>query len=298
MNKSIIVSAGGLGNQLFQYAFFLNKKKHNPHVILYFFVPKKETAHNAYELGKLFGILPGDYSLGANIVRKLLIFRDKKGFRLICRILLAVMNWPFKVIQEQDMCVYREEYLKPAKGRCLYFGYWQSYRYLEPIEEELRAIYRFEYFRLSDKSRKLLSKLRSEESVAIHIRRGDFLSEENKNKYGNLSETDYYTQAIARMKERLSNPCFYVFSDDQEWAKNNLALEQVVYVDWNKGRSSWEDMCLMSECKHNIIANSTFSWWGAWLNKHKQKIVIAPDNYLKDASTPDIYPPDWLIINT
>jgi hypothetical protein len=95
------------------------------------------------------------------------------------------------------------------------------------------------------------------------------------------------------MESKVENPHFFVFSNDLVWVKENIFIKNVTYVDCNAGKNSWKDMYLMSLCQHNIIANSTFSWWGAWLNKNKNKIVISPKRFLNSDTTTDVYPDAW-----
>lgn len=124
---------------------------------------------------------------------------------------------------------------------------------------------------LTDKSKEISLQMQNEPSVSLHIRRGDFITENYK-----VLNLSYYDNAIQYIKERLKNPHFYVFSDDISWAKENLKTdEKVTFVDWTT--SAEEDLHLMTKTKHNIIANSSFSWWGAFLNKNKEKIVIIPE---------------------
>lgn len=96
------------------------------------------------------------------------------------------------------------------------------------------------------------------------------------------------------MKKYESTPSFYVFSDDIEWVKQNLSLPNAHYIDWNQGNDSWQDMMLMSHCRNHIICNSTFSWWGAWLNPRKNKTVIVPSRWFMKEETPYIYPVSWI----
>ena len=109
--------------------------------------------------------------------------------------------------------------------------------------------------------------------MSLHIRRGDYLNIKGKDISLSL---DYHKGAIAYIMEHVQDPIFFIFSDDPLWVRDNLKVENATYVDWNSGKDSWQDMCLMSCCKHNIIANSSFSWWGAWLNANSEKIVISP----------------------
>ena len=98
------------------------------------------------------------------------------------------------------------------------------------------------------------------------------------------------------IKKRIDTPHFYIFSNDSLWVKENLKLDNMTIVDWNSGKDSYKDMLLMSKCKHNIIANSSFSWWGAWLNNNSNKIVISPDKWFNDIEAPDVICDEWVKI--
>ena len=133
-----------------------------------------------------------------------------------------------------------------------------------------------------------------DQAVSIHIRRGDYLLPRHWANTGSVCQLPYYKNAIAEMENRITGPSYYVFSDDISWVKENIPLKKAVYVTWNKGEDSWQDMMLMSHCRHHIICNSTFSWWGAWLNPRKEKIVIAPCRWFQHKETPDMYPKEWI----
>ncbi len=130
--------------------------------------------------------------------------------------------------------------------------------------------------------------------MSIHIRRGDFLNNERHN----TDKNSYYKEAIELIENKVENPVFFVFSDDMDWVKTNLnAKHETNFIDFNDALTNFEDMKLMSACKHNIIANSSFSWWAAWLNRNENKIVIAPKKWLNDDSnTNDIIPETWIKI--
>lgn len=130
-------------------------------------------------------------------------------------------------------------------------------------------------------------------AVSLHIRRGDYLEPKHWENTGSVCQLPYYQNAIAAIRKQLDNPVFYVFSDDLAWVKENLPLDNAVYIDWNKGDDSWQDMMLMSHCRRHIICNSTFSWWGAWLDPHKDKTVIVPERWFRHTETPYIYPEGW-----
>ena len=131
-------------------------------------------------------------------------------------------------------------------------------------------------------------------SVSIHVRRGDYLNGYYFETLGKICDIDYYKRAIALINKEVNDPYFYIFSDDPGYVAENLKIENATYVDFNRGRDSWQDMYLMSQCKHNIIANSTFSWWGAWLNTNLNKIVIAPNRWFANMDNDEIVLPEWI----
>lgn len=174
-------------------------------------------------------------------------------------------------------------------------GYWQTERYIKSIENILKRDMIFSYG--EEKLEAWRNRLfNDDKTVAIHIRRGDYLN--NKEMFENLSESQYYKKAIELMNKRIQKPHLIFFSDDISWVKKNYKYEDAIYMDGSMfdHYEAWYDMCLMSHCAHNIIANSSFSWWGAWLNSRKDKIVIAPGKWLKGRKTPDIWCEDWIIL--
>lgn len=183
--------------------------------------------------------------------------------------------------------------------RILYLvGYWQAHRLADEIADELRAEFSFRE-PAQGKNLEILNKIRQcKNPISLHVRRGDYtLAAE-----GNIAlPMDYYSRAIATCKERLGDPVFFVFSDDIAFTKEHLPRDiEAVFVDHNDDASSHEDLRLMSSCHHHIIANSTFSWWGAWLNPRTEKLVYAPKHWhLKPVSYyPDLLPPDWILADT
>ena len=130
-------------------------------------------------------------------------------------------------------------------------------------------------------------------SVSIHVRRGDYLSETNQKIYGRICTLDYYKKAIRYFEEKYEDVTFFVFSNDLEWAKENLEMKKSCFVDCNTEETAIYDMYLMSECRDNIIANSSFSWWGAWMNSHEEKEVIAPSKWLNTVEVRDIWCEGW-----
>ena len=156
-------------------------------------------------------------------------------------------------------------------------GYWQHYKYFEKMQPEI-----FEELTLKEaldiKAAAWLSAIKKDKSsVAVHIRRGDYVTDSGANYLMGVLPIEYYQKAISYIKQKVSNPAFYFFSDDLEWVKKNIQTDApAFYVD---GNADYVDLDLMRQCSHQIIANSTFSWWGAFLNRNADKIIIAPEKW-------------------
>jgi hypothetical protein len=156
----------------------------------------------------------------------------------------------------------------------------------------------FVFKNIDQRNRLIATEMQGLNAVSIHIRRGDYVKNEL---YNGACTLDYYRKAIDAISMRINDARFYLFSDDEQWAQDFLKILsiQAVVIHWNKKADSYRDMYLMSQCKHHIIANSTFSWWGAWLNKNPQKTVIAPAIWFSDAprdADKDIIPDKWIRI--
>lgn len=177
-------------------------------------------------------------------------------------------------------------------------GYWQSEKYFLEIEDRLRKDFIFPQ-PFSKKNAEIARKIEQVTAVSLHIRRGDYLSNANSTAIHGLCSLGYYQAAIQYIVAHVNSPCFFVFSDDIVWAKENLKLPfPCQFIDHNEGVESYNDMRLMSLCQHHIIANSSFSWWGAWLNSNVEKMVIAPKHWfvseVMQAQAVDIYPEKWI----
>ena len=158
-------------------------------------------------------------------------------------------------------------------------GYWACEKYYADILDALRAETAFPRSgnaQLQRRNEETMREMEEEESVSLHIRRGDYLDDANRGLFGGICTDAYYERALAYVRERFPRARFFVFSDDMLYARERFGGEEYRIVDWNRGRDSFYDMMLMSRCKHNICANSTFSFWGARLNPHRDKIMIRP----------------------
>lgn len=287
---------GGLGNQLFQYALgrvLANKLKTVLKLdISWFELENSLTARN-YELSFLNiqeNFASADEIEFCKLQKRNYMFGPLRKF----------LNKPKYYVgnyREKELFVYDEEVL----NQCIntYFdGYWQSYKYTDKIREILLSEFSLKKS-FDDKNKNTLKKMNSVNSVSVHIRRGDYVNNEQVNKVHGVCSLDYYNNAIEIIAKKVDNPFFFVFSDDIEWVKNNLKTEHsLILVDYNDSNSGYLDMMLMKNCKHSIIANSSFSWWGAWLNEDPQKIVISPTKWFNDyRNVEDLIPENWIKIN-
>lgn len=185
--------------------------------------------------------------------------------------------------------------IKDVPYDCYIAGYWQSEKYFSKFSPWIRDDFSF-IQPLNIKNSELVDQITHVNAVSLHVRRGDYVNSQMTSKvYENLSST-YYDAAIRHIVERISNPFFFIFSDDINWVRKNLKINfPCVYIDNNHGTESYIDMRLMSLCKFNIIANSSFSWWGAWLNKSREKIVVAPKCWFANGTnTQDLIPQNWI----
>lgn len=274
----IIVFNGGLGNQMFQYAFYLRLKNEYPFSLFLFDITQSQECHYGYELDKYFHI---------NSVKNI------KRYEILNN-LTPIVNNAFHKIKQDYSLKYTPKLIFSNYTLLRYEGYWQSEKYFLSIESQIRKVFSFSEKYLSTKTKELTSLLKQTNSVSIHIRRGDYLPEiDNRG----ICSLNYYTKAIAYIRDNVKDPFFVIFSDDLEWVRNNLKCNNSVFIDWNQGNDSWQDMYLMSQCKHNIIANSSFSWWGAWLNQNPRRIVIAPTPWFNNTPDFDIIPSNWILIN-
>ena len=177
-------------------------------------------------------------------------------------------------------------------------GFYQSEKYFAGIEKEVREAFVFDIRRASRRSLRAMQEIKADpHAVSIHVRRGDYLLEKHWKALGCICQSSYYLNALAELEKRVKHPHYYVFSEDLNWVRQNLPLTKAEFIDWNKGEDSWQDMMLMSHCRHHIICNSTFSWWGAWLNPSPDKIVIAPERWTQTTDSADVVPESWLKVS-
>lgn len=285
-----LVIKGGLGNQMFQYAtaYSVAKKLNTDLVIDLSFIqnrlPISGFTHREYELG-LFGVNDTATTLFKNE------FMDKYVSYPVEKILMIAKL--IKSFPEKKSFLFDPDLFEVKDGTYIE-GYFNNYKYFEAHEKEIQNIFSID--KLFDPNfSDIEGKIKSTESVSINIRRGDYTNSKNKNIYIQLNE-EYYLRAIAIVREHIKNPHFFVFSyDDPEWFKQALHLEEgeYTYIDRSYIGDHFKTyLRLISLCKHNIISNSTFAFWGAYLNKNPAKIVISPNRWMYKSALFEI-PPLW-----
>ena len=286
--------SGGLGNQMFQYAF-------GKHLAL--LTQSELVLDLAYIQSKLpfkkFST-PMQYELdifNLNVDYKSLYFSNGITYPL------AKLEYYFKTKRNSNNystliesgMQFNARYLE--KDEPLFIqGNFQSELYFKDIEADIREDFKFIHL-LEEENQQILNQIKSSNSVSIHIRRGDYLSIKNNASKFRALELDYYKNAMSILENKMENITYFVFSDDINWVKENLKTHaKTIFINHNKGKSSYIDMQLMSNCQHNIIANSTFSWWAAWLNANKNKIVVAPKTWflIDELNQNDIVPISWI----
>lgn len=279
----IVQLTGGLGNQMFQYAAAKAlAHKHNT-VLKYDFFIRRGDILRYFSLGYFNVKIEKVSKIDLDKITKLSnnIFLRKFGF--------------FNRIIKEKYLNFDQSFLK-LPNNVLLIGYWQSEKYFKDIEDIIRSDFTFK--NPMDRKNKEISKcIQKIESVGMHVRRGDYVTDKRTNQFHGICGLDYYNRAVSFIEKRVKSPYFFIFSDDPKWVKSNIRLSHPVYnVDFNRDGKSYEDMRLLSLCRHNIIANSSFSWWGAWLNRNPNKIVIAPKKWFNDQTiiTKDLIPNNWI----
>lgn len=178
---------------------------------------------------------------------------------------------------------------------CYLMGYWQSERYFADVAQTIRTDFTFRQ-PMTGCNLELAEEIGAVNAVGLHVRRGDYASNSKTLATHGVCPLAYYEAAIRYIAESVDAPHFFVFSDDMDWVRANLNIDQPCrYVDHNHGTESFNDMHLMSLCRHHIIANSSFSWWGAWLNPHEDKIVVGPQRWFSNNNNvKDLFPRGWV----
>ncbi|WP_430934751.1 alpha-1,2-fucosyltransferase [Saccharicrinis sp. 156] len=293
----VIKLRGGLANQMFQYAIG-RRISYQYKVPLLIDVCHYEDEQTEEKTIREFGL--NWFNIDVTIASAAQISNSKGWYsntikRKANTLFNKMLPYYKQNIVKEKQTSFDKNILKVRKN-CYLEGFWQSAQYFKDIEEIIRKDFQFK-IPPSSGNIEYLNQIGNCNSVSVHIRRGDYVTSKHYNNVHQVLSPEYYQKAATIIEEQITNPTYFVFSDDPQWAKENLIFKhKAVFIDHNNGKNAFEDLRLMSNCKHHIIANSTFSWWGAWLNPNKDKIVIAPDKWYKmeKLENKDILPEKWI----
>ncbi len=255
---------GGLGNQMFCYAYAKAMQNRGFNVRIDLSLYESYNLHGGYQLDYFFS------DIETCIIKK--NFIDK---------IFSFFNLEYNIIREEKHG-FDSKYLNINDNKYV-IGYFQSEKYFLNIRDILLKQFK-PNFQISSYAKTLQEKILNEQnSCSIHVRRGDYLNNKNQKIYKTLN-SKYYLNALSWIEKKHKNIKYFIFSDDIDWVKANLDFKNAFYIENSNKRKPHEDILLMSECNHNIIANSTFSWWGAWLNSNDDKIVLSPKDWFNDVN--------------
>lgn len=285
----IIKLKGGLGNQMFQYACAKHLAEKNNDVL--------RLDISWYHRGIPEGDTVRTYGLDQFLISAQVATEDdikQIGARpsWIGSLIKKVVN----KLRPINSYMFDPKILE-QKGDVYLEGFFQSEQYFKDIEFIIRNEFQLKDI-MGRSAHAALQDIEQSNAVAIHVRRGDYVQNKNANVFHGICSPEYYRSTIEIITKRVDSPKFFVFSDDIEWVREHIEIPApVVYIS-NKDIADYEELVLMSKCKHNIIANSSFSWWGAWLNANPNKLVVAPKQWVSDArvNTTDAVPAEWIRI--
>ena len=278
---------GGLGNQLFQYAAGLSLSlRHQTQL-------KTAVQFKNADTSRSLGL--SHFNLNLIEASQEEVSQLYSG-SAIDRAIQSILPAQFKHVYKEKHFAYQSGFEK--LGSKVYLkGYWQSELYFSSITEQVKTTFTLkpEYY---SSIQSLINEINTSESVSIHVRKGDYLLHPYSDYYASL-ESAYYNNALAALQENLPQLKLYVFTDDPKWVKENLALPiPYTLISGVQTTSMYEDFQAMLTCKYHIIANSSFSWWTAWLSARDGKKVVAPKEWFKNgpSDTADLIPKSWLIV--
>ena len=296
LKKTLTINViGGLGNQMFQFAFGYAVSKENNANIRLDLSGFNTYGLRDYELG-LFNVeenpeLKSKYDFLLNRLNGKQNTILSKANRKMLRWLLRFTRFYF---QEKEAFVFDQRVFNITIDTYFY-GYWQNEKYFNKYRKELLEIFMLK--NIHSKTNEYLHQIINSEAVSLHVRRGDYVTNMNTNSVHGTCDLEYYKRAVMEVLKSKQQAHFFIFSDDIDWAKDNLDfVDNKTFIRLEPDIPDHEEMHLMSQCKYNIIANSSFSWWGAWLNQNSDKKIIAPKKWLKSDSLDlnDLIPVSWV----
>lgn len=292
-SKAIIIKLqGGLGNQLFQYALGRNLSLTRQAVVKYDLSWFGTQTKRKYDLG--------NYRVTVNFATS-----EKAAALQRCERKTGKLAFVHNLLYADDTVYIKERSFRfdPAilttTPPAYLDGSWQSEKYFAEVADTIRRDFTL-INPATGVNAEMLAAIRRTRAIAVHVRRGDYATDKTTKVFHGLTTLSYYQQALEKIQTIEPSSKIFVFSDDHAWVKSNLRFHlPTVFVDHNSPKSGHhEDLRLMAACRHQVIANSSFSWWGAWLNPHPQKVVIAPKKWFNDPTinTDDLLPASWITI--
>ena len=267
---------------MFQYAFYKYLESRCKYVYLDVSYYDYYRSHTGYDLDSIFNL-----NINVSYIKDLLSFKYRAKFPGLNKVLGCFNNVLIRQSEFAGIDLFNDD--SCAKNNTYRFdGLWQDEAFFRLITAEILQDFSFKNV-LGFKDNSFADMISCSNSVSIHIRRGDYL----KSQKHNVVNLNYVYTAVAFIRTEVSNPSFFIFSDDLQWVKDNLVIENSHFVDASDDCHPAIDMYLMSQCKHNIISNSTFSWWGAYLNKNSDKVVCAPYIWTRGVSSATFVPSSW-----
>ena len=287
----IVKVLGGLGNQMFQFALYKALQKQHPEerVLLDLHCFNGYHKHRGFEIDSVFGVTYEKATL-KEVASLAYPYPNYQCWRIGSRILPVR-----KTMLKEEPNFTLEPSALSLPDSTYYDGYWQHEEYFKHIREELLSTYAFPAFD-NERNQTTAQLAASTNSCSIHIRRGDYLADPLRK---GTTNGNYVIAAIKKMQQEVKPEKWLVFSDDIDWCQQHLAstldATNTIYIDWNTGANSIHDMHLMALCRHHIIANSSFSWWGAWLSQ-QDGVTIAPANWMNLENVCSPVPDNWIKI--
>lgn len=291
----VVKIKGGLGNQMFQYAFALYLKRTTGVEVLLDFSYFGHVSDDKIRQPRLLKYNISNYVMqysGSKLNKIQQRFNSKS---IIYKLLIVI-----QILFDKKYYFQKHRMFESVEkiGKHTYFdGYWQSYKYVDFVKEEIISglVTKQQY---TTNLKEFIKKIQSCNSVFVGVRKGDYTkNKKSVNRFG-LYKQDYYDTALKRIEQTISKPTYYVFSNDIKWVHKNLDFGQrdVVYIERELGFTDFEEFILMQNCKNAIIVNSTFHWWAAWLIRNKDKKIICPKSWYADGTESDICPNNWIRI--
>ena len=289
----------GLGNQMFEYAYAyaLSRRLESRGIKVYIDVREEAvTEFDKKRYGRSLDILQFNIKLpraDESILRHWTYLNDNRILHRIIYFFLEHRLWKYKVLKEFEYN-YTNNYLR-VEDNTYIVGWFLHYQYFEKYRNELlREFTCAEKWCIPEQLKKIMEDY---QVISVHVRRGDYVNNSKIRKMMCELGEKYYQTAVSCLQSELTFPYLFIFTDDEEWVEENLEFEIPSLVVSNHfNLSALQEMILMSQCNHNIIANSTFSWWGAWLNVHEDKIVIAPKHWFVDKKRNNIAMKSWILV--